>query len=129
MQPYFDYCSLVWQNCKLELQTKLQRLQNRAARVITGENWETRSKDVLSKLNWQPLKQLRLVNTLLFMRKILKNEVPTSITDQFHISDNEQYNLRSNLTMLKLAKPRTNVLKRSFNYYMVLKLGIICQLN
>ena len=52
VQPYFDYCSLVWQNCKLELQLKLQKLQNRAARIITGENWETRSKDVLNKLNW-----------------------------------------------------------------------------
>ena len=49
--PCFDYCSLVWQNVKLELQLKLQMLQNRAARVITGENWQTRSKDVLCKLN------------------------------------------------------------------------------
>ena len=63
------------------------------------------------------LNQLKLVNMLLFMRKILKNEVPTSITDQFHILENEQYNLRSNLTRLKLAKPRANALKRSFNYY------------
>jgi hypothetical protein len=45
----------------------------------------------------------------MFMRKILKtDEVPTSISDHFHISVNDQYNLRSNFTMLKLAKPRTN---------------------
>ena len=54
VQPYFDYCSLVWQNCKLELQSKLQKLQNKAARIITGDNWEIRSKDVLNKLNWLP---------------------------------------------------------------------------
>ena len=98
---------------------KLQKLQNRAARVITGDNWEIRSKDVLSKLNWQPLNQIRLVKTLLFMRKILKNEVPTctSISDQFHISVNDQYNLRSNFTMLKLAEPRINALKRNFSYH------------
>ena len=99
------------------MQLKLQKLQNRAARVITGDKWEIRSKDVLSKLNWQPLNQIRLVKTLLFMRKILKNEVPTSISDQFHISVNDQYNLRSNFTMLKLAKPRTNALKRNFSYH------------
>ena len=46
------------------------------------------------KLNWQQLNQTRLVNTLMYVRKILKNEVPTSISDQFHISMNEQYNLR-----------------------------------
>jgi hypothetical protein len=99
------------------LQLKLQKLQNRAARVITGDNWEIRSKVVLNKLNWQPLNQIRLVKTLLLMRKILKYEVPTSISDQFHILVNDQYNLRSNFTMLKLAKPRTNVLKRSFSYH------------
>ena len=80
VQPYFDYCSLVWQNCKLELQSKLQKLQNRAVRIITGDiNWEIRSKDVLNKLNWLPLNQRRLTDTLLFMRKI----VPISISDQF----------------------------------------------
>ena len=63
VQPYFDYCSLVWQNCKLELQSKLQKLQNRAARIITGDNWEIRSKDVLNKLNWLPLNQRRLTDT------------------------------------------------------------------
>ena len=117
VQPYFDYCSLVWQNCKLELQSKLQKLQNRAARIITGDNWEIRSKDVLNKLNWLPLNQRRLTDTLLFMRKIFKDEVPISISDQFQLSVNEQYNLRSNCTMLKLAKPRTNTLKRSFSYH------------
>ena len=64
VQPYFDYCSLVWQNCKLELQSKLQKLQNRAARIITGDNWEIRSKDVLNKLNWLPLNQRRLTDRL-----------------------------------------------------------------
>ena len=117
VQPYFDYCSLVWQNCKLELQSKLQKLQNRAARIITGDNWEIRSKDALNKLNWLPLNQRRLTDTLLFMRKIFKDEVPISISDQFQLSVNEQYNLRSNCTMLKLAKPRTNTLKRSFSYH------------
>jgi hypothetical protein len=29
----------------------------------------------------------------------------------------DQYNLRSNFTMLKLAKPRTNALKRNFSYH------------
>ena len=35
VQPHFDYCSLVWSNCGKTLFNKLQKLQNRAARVIT----------------------------------------------------------------------------------------------
>ena len=110
VQPYFEYC-------KLELQSKLQKLQNRAARIITGDNWEIRSKDVLNKLNWLPFNQQRLTDTLLFMRKMFKDEVPISISNQFQLSLNEQYNLRGNCTMLKLGKPRTNTLKRSFSYH------------
>jgi hypothetical protein len=33
---HFDYCSLVWDNCSDYLLNKLQKLQNRAASVITG---------------------------------------------------------------------------------------------
>ena len=32
--PYFDYCSAVWGNCRKGLSDKLQKLQNRAARVV-----------------------------------------------------------------------------------------------
>ena len=51
------------------------------------------------------------------MREILKNEVPALISELFQTSSNDQYNLRSNDTMLKLAKPKTNAMKRSFSYY------------
>ena len=37
---HFDYCSLVWDECADYLLTKLQKLQNRAARVITGSSYE-----------------------------------------------------------------------------------------
>jgi hypothetical protein len=32
---HFDYCSLVWSNCCKYLIDKLQKLQNRAAQIIT----------------------------------------------------------------------------------------------
>ena len=36
VQPHFDYCSIVWGNCGETLSEKLQKLQNRAARILTG---------------------------------------------------------------------------------------------
>ena len=48
---HFDYCSLVWDECADYLLTKLQKLQNRAARIITGSSYETNSEDILSELN------------------------------------------------------------------------------
>ena len=45
-QLYFEYFSLVWGNCRDSLKEKLQKLQNRAARVIRGDSYDTRSKDI-----------------------------------------------------------------------------------
>ena len=33
VQPHFDYCNVVWRNCSKNLSSKLQKLQNRVARV------------------------------------------------------------------------------------------------
>ena len=41
--PHFDYCSAVWGNCGKGLALKLEKLQNRAARIITGSDWDVRS--------------------------------------------------------------------------------------
>ena len=35
IEPHFDYCSVVWDGLSQQLCEKLQKLQNRAARVIT----------------------------------------------------------------------------------------------
>ena len=41
--PHFDYCSMVCGNCGIVLRNKLQKLQNRAARIITRSGYEVRS--------------------------------------------------------------------------------------
>ena len=52
IQPYFDYCSLLWDTCEKRLRNKLQILQNRAGRVIIGTRYDDRirSSDLLAKL-------------------------------------------------------------------------------
>ena len=35
VRPHFDYCSVVWGNCNKILATKLPKLQNRAAQILT----------------------------------------------------------------------------------------------
>ena len=51
----FTLRSAVWDNCSKLLQEKLQKLQNHAARIITGDSYEIGSCEVLRKLNWTPL--------------------------------------------------------------------------
>ena len=50
IQPYFDYCSPLWDTCGKTFQDKLQKFQFRSARRITGAPYEVRSTDVLDTL-------------------------------------------------------------------------------
>ena len=50
IRPYFDYCSSVWGECSVTLCDKLQKLQNRAARVITRSGYDVSAKHLLISL-------------------------------------------------------------------------------
>ena len=57
--PYFDYCSKVGGCTGKGLCDRLQRLQNRARRIITFRDYSTRSVDILQDLGWDTLVQRR----------------------------------------------------------------------
>ena len=38
--PHFDYCSLLWDNCTDDWKDRLQNLQNKAGRIITGDRYD-----------------------------------------------------------------------------------------
>ena len=52
IQPHFDYCSLVWDGLSDQLSDKLQKLQNRAARVTLKASYGTSSSLLLGILKW-----------------------------------------------------------------------------
>ena len=55
IQPHFDYCALVWDGLSSYLCEKLQKLQNRAARVNLQANCEVNSSLLLETLKWDQL--------------------------------------------------------------------------
>ncbi len=114
--PYFDYCSLVLNNCSQTLKTKVQRLQNRAARVTTGDTYDIRSKDVLCKLGWNNLEERRNSQIISYVNKALHKNCPEGISEMFPISYNDNHNLRSNDLIMRLANHKTNAIKKSFTY-------------
>ena len=116
IKPHFDYCSLVWENCSVTLQQKPPKRQNRADRVISGDSYEIRLKDILQKLKRKPLNYCRLEQLLVLTNKILQKNAQKFLTELFNIAENEIYNLQSNNNTLMLSKPRTNAMKRSFSY-------------
>ena len=59
IQPHLDYCRLVWDGLSNQLSEKLQKLQNRAARVILRANCETSSSMFLETLNWETVNKTK----------------------------------------------------------------------
>ena len=70
IMPYFDYCSLVWDTCSNCLIENLQKLQNRAARIISGKTYDIRSCEILADLRWQPLAERMKFKKAMFMYNI-----------------------------------------------------------
>ena len=72
---YFDYCSPLWgvSVCNKTLKDKLQKFQNRAAKIIAGVSFDTRSTDVLRSLGWNELEVRRRNSKLLLIYKILND--------------------------------------------------------
>ena len=54
-----QYCSSVWDNLGKVLGRKLQKLQNRAARIIIGSDYNVHSGQTLNSLNWDNLEKRR----------------------------------------------------------------------
>ena len=55
LQPHFDYCNVVWGNCGITLHDKLQKLQNKAARVLTFSNFDANASELFKILGWKNL--------------------------------------------------------------------------
>ena len=53
--PHFDYCSIVWGNCGKMLSEKLQKLQNRATRILTSSSYDADARYLLKQLGWKDL--------------------------------------------------------------------------
>ena len=54
-QSRFDYCSVVWGSCAKTLPNKLQRLQNRAVRVLIHTGYDADTNQLLKELDWDNL--------------------------------------------------------------------------
>ena len=120
IQPVFDYCDAVWGNLNKRLASKIQKLQNRAARVITFQGYDTRSEDLLEFLNWDNLALIRNKRLCLLMYDTIHKKVPQYLSDLLPLScESNPYksSLRENTLKIEMTHiPRTESFKGSFSY-------------
>ena len=110
IQPHFDYCCSVWDELGGTLVTKLRKLQNRAARVITRCSYDAHAGTLLTLLQLDNLSIRRKGIKVQLMFKILKGNAPSYLKSFFSVCTLE-YDLRNNGSKLHIPKPRTSYLK------------------
>ena len=85
VRPIQEYASPVWDPSGKTLQDELEKVQNRAARFITGNyNFETGSTcmtKILEQLNWESLKQRWKGSRFILFYKGLKDQASKPVVD------------------------------------------------
>ena len=116
VQSHFDYCSLVWGNCGKTLSNKLQKLQNRAARVITSSSYDVDVDSLFHNLSWKELHTQRQIRKAFMVFKSLNGLVPEYLTSKFVTRNVSNSALRDSANKLVFPFPRTNYMKNIFSY-------------
>ena len=118
IQPHFDYCCEVWDTIGKVQAERLQKFQNRAARLIMNfKNEHGMSISARNSLDWISLEERRVQMKARLMYKRVNKLAPHRLCDIFQKTNTvSDYNLRGSSTSLCIPRPRTESLKRSFSY-------------
>ena len=76
IETHFCYCCLVWEFTGVTKIHQLQKLQNRAARIITGSSFGTPCKLIIKELGWKNMDQLITSETNIMVYKSLHELAP-----------------------------------------------------
>ena len=117
VQPHFEYCYVVWGNCSKNLSSKLQKLENCAACVLTFSNYDCSTSELFQNLKWSKLFHQRTVSKAIMMHSTVNNTAPEYLISRFvRRCDLTSYNLRENEYTLAVPQPRTEFFKRRLCY-------------
>ena len=110
------YCSTVWSNTIKSNVSKLQRVQNFAARIIFGFRTFDHNSQGIKSLKWLPVKDRLYLNDAIMMYKCINKLAPDYLADKFvqrsHIHNR---NTRSR-NQLDIPRCRISTGQRSFVY-------------
>ena len=114
--PHVDYGDVVWQSASSSNLSQLQKIQNRAGRIILKVNpySHTSISQIHNSLGWHKIQKRQQLHLLLFTYKILNGMAPEYMKDMFEYK-HSPYSLHNHHDLC-LLKPSTNYCRRSFMY-------------
>ena len=117
LEPHFNYCCSVWGSCGTTRLNKLQKLQNRAARILTDSDFDTSAAPLIQDLGWPTIGQLIHRETSTMTCKYLNQLTPAYLSDCFSkLSDSHTRFLRNSGTDVHIPRMRTSNGQKSFAF-------------
>ena len=108
-------------NCTRTLTDKLQRLQNRTARVLAQSSYDADANQLIKKLSWDNWETRRQKLKAKMVYKSWYGLTPSYLSSKFiQLSDmitSYNYNLRNSENKFAIPLPRTKYYKNSFSYF------------
>ena len=118
VESHFRNCCSVWGCCGETLLDKLQKLQNRAARIVTNSCYHASSLPLIGSLGWLTITEMIEFETATTVCKSLHGLAPEYMRQMFtKLFENTSRSLRNTNTDLRI--PRffaTSYGQRSFSY-------------
>ncbi|MCG7883227.1 MAG: reverse transcriptase family protein [Candidatus Thiodiazotropha endolucinida] len=112
--PILEYSSVVWDNCTVLESNTLEKLQNEAARIVTGLTRSVSLENLYHECGWVPLRLRRQEQKLSFIYKAINGQTPdyiSEITPSF-VRETTNYPLR-NQNNLAVPFTRTEISRKS----------------
>ena len=83
VEPHFRYCCFVWGCAGSTVINQLQKLQNRAARIIKNSSFDTPSRPLITEVDWKTVEELIGNESKTMVFKSLNDSVPQCLCNLF----------------------------------------------
>jgi hypothetical protein len=115
IRPVLEYADVIWDNCTKGEKTELDKIQNEAARIVTGASKLISLNNLYRETGWESLETRRNNHKLALFYKMHNGIAPpylSSLVPQ-HVGDTSLYPLR-NADHVKNIPCRTKLFSESF---------------
>ena len=117
IEPHFCYCCLVWGCSGVTEMNQLQKLENRAARIVTGSSFDTPCQPLIKELGWKTIDQLITSEANIMVFKSLHELAPQYMCNLLtRASQLTSRYLRNTLTDLRLPKQNSKTGQKCFSF-------------
>ena len=116
VMSHVRYCSQVFGCANKTVLKKLQKVQNFAARVISGRRRYQHVSDVIKSLEWLPVAAMIDHNDMCLLHKIITNNEPDVLRENVCYNRDVVQRVTRHSDHLHLPRFRTNVGRKTFRY-------------